>query len=84
MGPVSEEMDLSVISYTSVRSCQSNVVFSADLATAVPGSVLAFVLVIAFPLQLHVRTLDLIVPSSSALVIVSENLCPFDLIPTRV
>lgn len=82
MGPVSEEMNLSVISYTPMRSCQSNVVARAGLAAADPGSVLDLVLVIAFPLHLYVRTLDLIVPSSSSLGIVSKNLCPFDLIPT--
>jgi len=37
MGPVSEEMDLSAISYTPMRSCQSDVVASAGLATAAPA-----------------------------------------------
>lgn len=51
-GPASEETDLSVISYTPMRFCQSDVA-SADLAMTGPGSVLALVLVIAFPLQLR-------------------------------
>lgn len=84
MGPVSEEMNLSVISYIPMRSCQSDVVGSAGLAAADPESILALILVIAFPLQLHVRTLDFIVPISLALIIVSKTLCPFDLIPARL
>lgn len=82
MGPVSEGMELSAVPYIPVTSRQT-LVADAGLATADPRSIV-LVLVTAFPLQLHVRTLDLTVPSSSALVVVSETLCPFDLIPARV
>lgn len=51
MGQVSEEMDLSAISYSLMRSCQSNVARSG-LDTG-PGSFLVLVLVISFPLQLR-------------------------------
>lgn len=51
MGPVLEEMDLSVISYTPMRSSQSDVA-SAGLTMGDSESILALVLVITFPLQI--------------------------------
>lgn len=51
MGPVLEEMDLSVISYTPMRSSQRDVA-SAGLTMGDSESILALVLVITFPLQI--------------------------------
>lgn len=71
MGTVSEEMSLSAVSYTLMSPAR--VLARSWQACCSSLSLLFFC-----------SSLDLIVPSFSALIIVSENLCPFALIPVRV
>lgn len=74
MGTVSEEMSLSVVSYALMSP--DKVLVGSWQPCFASLSLLSF--------RSSIRTLDLIVPSFSALIIVSENLCPFALILVRV